>query len=113
MNTHDLAYIAGVIDSDGCITIGVDISPIAKNNSPRFFELIAVRQCDPEAVHLACELFGGRLTVGKPGSLRGRSSHDWVASNRRACEVLLAVLPYLRIKTKQAALVLRLRELKD
>ncbi len=113
MKTIDLAYLAGVVDSDGCITIGVDQSPRPEKNAPRFFQLIAVRQCDPEAVHLAQELFGGRITVGKPGSLRGRPSHDWVVANRKACAVAKALLPYLRIKRKQAEIVLRMGALKN
>lgn len=115
MTELELAYLAGVADSDGSITIGVDKwAGVGRNRSaPRFFEIIAIRQCDTEAVHLAQELFGGNITIGKPGSLRGRPSHDWYAYNQRACVVIRALLPYLRIKRKQAELVLALRDIKD
>lgn len=111
MNPLDLSYLAGVIDSDGSITIGVDRN--GSRTTPRFFEIVAVRQCDTEAVHLAQELFGGNITIGKPGSLRGRPSHDWYCYNRRAATVLRALLPYLKIKRQQAAIVLAMRDLKD
>ena len=55
MKEIDLAYLAGVIDSDGSLTIGVDMMRNRGNSSPRFFEIITVRQCDTEAVYLAQE----------------------------------------------------------
>ena len=113
MDELELAYLAGVVDSDGTITIGVDMADVKRGKAPRFFEIIAVRQCDTEAVHLAQKLFGGNITIGKPGSLRGRPSHDWYMYNRKACAAIRALLPYLRIKRKQAELVLALREIKD
>ena len=111
MDPIDLAYMAGVIDSDGCITIGIDGRKTRA--TPRFFAIVAVRQCDPQAVTLGQSLFGGNITVGKPGSLRGRPSHDWYCYNSRAGTVITALLPYLRIKRKQAELVLALRAIKD
>src|SRR3990167_1289806 len=100
MNPLDLAYLAGVVDSDGSITVGVDKwnrgGGGKPGTNPKFFEIIAIRQCDTEAVHLAQELFGGNITIGKPGSLRGRPSHDWVAYGPRACALARALMPYLR-----------------
>ena len=114
MNEIDLAYLAGVVDSDGSITIGAENARrIASNKSPRFFEIITVRQCDKEAVYLAQELFGGNITIGKPGSLSGRPSYDWYLYNRKACAAIRTLLPYLRIKRRQAEIVLALREVKD
>src|SRR5574343_197590 len=117
MDQLELAYLAGVIDSDGSITIGVDKCNRGgcgnPGTHPKFFEIVAVRQCDTEAIDLAQKLFGGNVAIGKPGSLRGRPSYDWVAYGPRACTVVETLLPYLRIKRKQAELVLALREIKN
>src|SRR4051794_10427350 len=113
MRSLDLAYLAGVMDSDGCISIGVDMSDVSKGKSPRFFELIAVHQVQPEAVQLCYELFGGNMSVKKPACGSGRSLFAWSARNQIAVSVARALLPYLRLKRTQAEIVLALRAIKD
>jgi hypothetical protein len=113
MNKTDLAYLAGVMDSDGSISIGVNKSEGTNGSAPRFFELIAIRQCDPQAVHLAQELFGGNITIGKSRGQFRRASYDWYARNQRACTVVATLRPFLRIKARQADIVLNMRAIKD
>lgn len=105
MRDVDLAYAAGVIDSDG--HIGVKRNDYAQRvrgdagqaiYSPR----VMVKQVEPHAVELLHGMFGGYLGTGQPSAAKGRPLHTWEvhsASAARACE---ALLPFLRIKRAQA-----------
>lgn len=104
MKDTDIAYAAGVIDSDGYI--GVKRSTYAMRHgeggqsvySPRAM----VKQVTPEAIDLLHEMFGGYRGAGKPTAKKGRPLYTWEvhsANAMRACEI---VLPYLRIKREQA-----------
>lgn len=111
-----LAYCAGVIDSDG--TIGVKRSTYSMRvrgdaRQPIYSERVCVKQVTPEAVDLLHGLFGGRRAIDKPSSKRGRHLHVWQVTDKRAAECLAAILPYLRIKKRQAENCLELRRLKD
>src|SRR3954470_21903803 len=94
----DLAYAAGVIDSDGWI--GVHRSSYAMRvrgdatqaiYSPR----IQVKQVEPGAIDLLCDLFGGHryTTKPRPGS---RPLISWSVHSAACHPVLMAVIPYLR-----------------
>ena len=57
MNLLEIAYAAGVIDSDGWITISPSLS------SYRVF--IGLAQVEPQAVRLMSELFSGAINLRK------------------------------------------------
>ena len=89
----NLAYAAGVIDSDGYIGVKRGVSYAAR---------VIVKQVQPQAVDLLHELFGGYRSTAPPAAERGRQLLTWEvhsAAAGRACE---ALLPYLRIKRAQA-----------
>lgn len=101
----DLAYAAGVLDSDGYI--GVHRSDYAMRvrgdasqaiYSPR----VQVKQVTPQAVDLFSDLFGGWRGIGSPTAVKGRPLHVWAVHSAACGPVLGAVLPYLRIKREQA-----------
>lgn len=95
----NLAYAAGVIDSDGYIGV-------RRKTSDRWQAVYAprmmVKQVEPQAIELLHGMFGGYRTTGQPTAARGRPLFTWEvhsASAGRACE---ALLPHLRIKRAQA-----------
>lgn len=116
MKWNDLAYCAGVIDSDG--TIGVKRSTYAMRvvgdaKQTMYSERVCVRQVEPQAVTLLHALFGGRFAKAKPSTKKGRALYEWQVTDLNAAKCLLAVLPYLRIKREQAENCLALRGLKE
>src|ERR1051326_5573144 len=116
MNTRAilLAYAAGVIDSDGSITIASDTWRVrVKGCSQTYSENVSIGQCDSQALDLLVELFGGKLRVEKPRTEGRRAMFYWSATDKRAVKALTELLPYLRIKRRQAEIVLRLRDLKN
>jgi hypothetical protein len=97
----DLAYAAGVVDSDGWI--GVRRQRHADNRawqaiySPR----IVVKQVTPQAPVLLKELFGGHVHTGA-GTPTRRPLIAWETHSASAAAACAALLPYLRIKRAQA-----------
>lgn len=100
----DLAYAAGVIDSDGYIgvhrnTYAMRVRGDAKQAvyAPR----VGVKQVTPQALDLLHDLFNGHRYNGKPTG-NGRPLMVWQVHSAQAVRVCEALLPYLRIKREQA-----------
>jgi len=115
MTESDLAYCAGVVDSDG--TIGIKRSTYAMRHGngggPTFSERVCVKQVEPQAVDLLHSLFGGYRFKTKGSAERGRDLEGWQVTDQKAAAMLRAVLPHLRIKRRQAENCLALRAMKD
>lgn len=94
-----IAYIAGVIDSDGWIIIA--------QTESSFRIAIGIKQQKSEAIELAAELFDGTVRVITPvDSFSNKPMFSWVISDRTASETLEVLLPHLRIKKAQARLAI-------
>ncbi len=94
-----LAYLAGVMDSDGYIGVGKKkAGKWAANYQPR----VQVKQVDTEATDLFRETFGGHLYRHEPSAERGRPLWCWQVHSAACRPVLDALLPYLRIKRNRA-----------
>lgn len=113
MLVTDLAYVAGVIDSDG--TIGVRKTDYGKRvrkdcTQHIYFERICVRQVETGAVDFLHSIFPATRGILKPSLENGRPLHYWLATCKVANRVLLEVLPFLKIKTEQAKNAIELRK---
>lgn len=111
--SETLAYLAGVIDSDG--TIGIKINTWRSRQTGEqltYSERVHIRQVTREAIDLLAETFGGNVGIEDPHSKRGKPLYRWGVTDGRAVEVITALLPYLRIKRRQAENCLALREVK-
>lgn len=116
MERETLAYLAGVLDSDGFITIKrstYGMRVLDDRQNPGFSEWMGLKQTSPVAVDIFHAAFGGYRSVQKPSARNGKPLHSWQASNLQAATALCALLPFLRIKRRQAEIALELRALKD
>jgi len=101
----DLAYAAGVIDSDGYIGVrhsDYRVRVLRDCQTPTYSARVQVKQVEPHAVNLLHAMWRGYLSIHDPSAKRGRPLHSWQAHSAGAGRVLEAVLPYLRIKREQA-----------
>ena len=93
----DLAWAAGFIDGDGCITMNT------RYGSP----MISASQCSVVPLNALVDLFGGNITKHDDGrKATFRPSFRWrlyTAQSIAACEELL---PYLRLKRRQAEILI-------
>jgi hypothetical protein len=114
MKKLDLAWLAGVIDSDGCITIDKNTWRVRTlGQCPTYQEMIALSQITPEGVHLAQKLFGGSVGIQKPRGISRHPMYRWQARNKIAIVAIRSLFPFLRIKRGQAEILLRLRRVKE
>lgn len=103
MNQIDVAYLAGVIDSDGCIRVERLVQR-KLGSLISYCAMVHVQQVESEAVHLAKDIFGGYIQHPKPPARfpKARPMVRWVAKSRIAVRALTCLRPYLRIKAEQA-----------
>ncbi len=116
MNDTLFAYLAGAMDSDGWF--GIKRSTYHQRvrgdaGNPVYSERLGLKQVTPEIPHLLHETFGGRLSQDKGLSDNSRPLHSYQCTDKRAAEACRALLPYLRVKRRQAEVLLELRRTKD
>ena len=110
------AYLAGVVDADGCITIICSKSGI----SPSHTLLVSISQANQPFLERWCQKaeLGGVYRSKKAGDNEGlpftrhRDQYLWNISAGKAEGFLIDLLPYLDIKKPQAELALRFRKIK-
>ena len=114
MAPEEVAYVAGVVDSDGCIRIGRRLAAGHRRAGPGdYIEVVQVRQIEPHALTLARDLFGGQLGHRAPHDHRlgPQPAWTWILEGSAAAEALEVLLPYLRIRRAHAENVLELRRI--
>lgn len=112
MNKFELAYLAGVMDSDGCFTMKrntYSVRILKDSKSPSYNERVCIKQTAPEAIDLIHQLFGGYKSIQKPNVKNGKPLYSLEIRHQKAHEFIKAVYPYLRIKKRQAEILLELR----
>jgi hypothetical protein len=102
------AYIAGIVDGEGHLTIGKTKRPDNSNGSYSFHYTanVGVTNTYKPLMKLLVELCGGAFYAVKNGGKK--PCYKWVLTTNASREkFLLAVLPYLLEKRAQAVLLLK------
>lgn len=108
-----LAYIAGIIDADGCVlVVRTKAYACQQRTTPGYHAKVQVRMVEDAAIDVIVETFGGHSWRARPSAPRGRPLRCWAVSDAAAQRVLEALLPYLRVKREQAENALALRRLR-
>jgi len=113
-----LAYLAGVIDADGCIRIKKSTWNMRKRSdvfSPAYEEWVQLKQRQPEVVSILKRHFGGTLYKEKRTRKDGKLTvmYVWNVRNKQAANFLRSVVEFLILKKKQGELCLELRKSKE
>lgn len=105
MRKVDAAYWAGFLDGEGSFGLYKH-----KAKTPAGFILAPTVQAANTRLEIMQELkaaFGGYITLHKANpKLNRKPLYNWRLTSRRAMEVVKTVLPYLKLKTPQAELLL-------
>src|SRR5215469_13265102 len=106
----DIAYAAGLFDGEGSITIGRRKTKGARK--PTYFVEILMGNTSLSVLEWMKQKFGGRITHngGNRHNENHRQAWRWMASTRQAGRVLRLLLPFLKIKEKQAKLAISFQE---
>jgi len=109
-NPTTLAYFAGLADGEGCFGIRKATWHMRHGlaRTPAYHEDIRIKMKDVIALRLLKTGFDGMLR-------RERKTAYWVweVRDRRAANFAGRIMPFLKIKKRQARLLLKLRKSKD
>ncbi len=113
-----LAYLAGAVDSDGCFMIRRSTyrkRVTGDADNPTYSERVCLKQVTPEIPQLLHQVAGGgRLHLEQPSCREnGRPLHSFDCTDKVAAALTAQLLPYLRIKKRQANLIMELRRSKS
>jgi hypothetical protein len=106
---HDqltLAYLAGIIDADGYITINRSQRGISVYHGPQ----IGIAGTRREPHDLAASLWGGKVGCYTPKISGHLPQFQWSRQGGTAAAIIVQLLPFLRVKVDQAYLALDLWE---
>lgn len=101
-----LAYLAGMIDGDGYISIVRSV----RGGKEYFGAQIGIAGTRPEPHQLAASIWGGAVSRYEPVNPKHRPQYQWSRQGKVAAAVITAIEPYLLIKRDHAALALELHE---
>ena len=101
-----LAYLAGMIDADGYITVQ------RSQHKGRLYygAKVGIAGTRREPHDLAASLWGGKVSCYHPSNGIHLPQFQWSRSGRAAAAIIAELLPYLRIKSDQAMVALQLDE---
>jgi hypothetical protein len=101
-----LAYLAGMIDGDGYITIQRSV----RNGVEYFCAQVGIAGTRREPHDLASSLWGGKVYRYEPKNLLHRAQFQWSRCGKAAVGIIEAIEPFLLIKREHATLALELQE---
>lgn len=110
--TEILAYLAGIVDGEGYIGIkkSKPYNKLTGRVNPGYDERIQIRMVERGALRLLERTLGGWCYYEKAATKNRRPLFCYQASQLKAARICEILLPFLRIKRKQALAVLRLTE---
>ncbi len=106
INEVELAYIAGIFDGEGCISLPERHYPQTEST----YSLVACVSNTNEWLLLYLKsIFGGSISVRND---RNRPCWNWSLRHKKAGEFLKVIYPFLRIKKPQAEVAIRFQDRK-
>jgi hypothetical protein len=108
-----ISYLAGLVDGEGYVGIKKDLTSVRNKHSksPLYHERIQIRMSDEDAIKLFKETFGGNYYFEKKKAnnlLTKKRMYCYQISDLSAANALKLLLPYLKIKKRQAQICLKL-----
>lgn len=108
IDVETLAYAAGFIDGEGCISISKVLPP--RYTSPSYWLEIKVSSTDEASIDFLNTVFGGHTrSRAKDQSMKKegwRTAWEWSITGTSAQQFLMQILPYLKIKHHQATIAI-------
>lgn len=102
----ELAYLAGFVDGEGSIAVGVN-----RRKGKRVWYLrFSVHQVAPRPLQRLQARFGGSIRRNERTGNQ-RSIYEWVAANQIAASAITALRPYLDVKAEEADVALEFQAL--
>src|SRR3990167_8928955 len=103
---EDLAYIAGLYDGEGCITL---VKQIEKRRSKEYIYYnpkASIGMTNRKAIDFVAERFKGNIWFIKKNGVWKPLYHFDISNCKRVFVFLKEIYPYLQVKKEQARIVL-------
>jgi len=111
LSETEKAYLAGLIDGDGCINIGCHMIP--GGVTPTHYLQVVIAQANRPFLEKWCAKTGFGTVYRTSGSkLSKKKMYNWMMSGRKAETFLQFISPYLDIKLDDAKIALMFRKTK-
>ena len=111
MKDTDIAYLAGILDGEGCIHIKRN----KRKDCPKGVQYqlgVTVRMSNESICQLYQKYFGGRVYQCKKYKSYYKQLWQWIVTSKQASAFLRIVLPYLIDKKTEAILGLEFQDAK-
>lgn len=103
----DLAYLAGILDADGVITIErVRPAPHLKNGNPRYFAKVEVQMSERETIEHLAWLYDRHIMIKKPTANMTKQAYRISWQAKIAAGLMEQVVSYLVLKRPQALVLM-------
>jgi len=111
-NKNDLIYMAGFFDGEGCVAISKINLKNPEYKSPRYVLEVTAYNCDKDVMDWILTKFGGstQLRVKPKEKWYWKDNYGWKITSNKAIPFLKELLPYLKVKKKQAELAIEFQE---
>jgi len=108
MKATDKAYIAGLVDGEGCITIYKRKNGhFPKAGKPWYYQpVVTIGNTDKRMLDFVVDRCKGWITKPKPQRSHWKQSYCWFISGEAMRSFLRDIIPYLVIKRKQVEIIL-------
>ncbi len=99
----DLAYAAGIMDGDGCITIAKQLAPRDKRGYG-YSLIVNLRNTDPKAANWLLEHFGGSVCHIPSKNPKWKRLYGWQVTSKKALSFLTQIKSHLILKKDRASI---------
>jgi len=109
MSKMTASYLAGFIDGEGYLGI-VKNNVTRLTDECRYYPTIKVANTNPTIIYFLKNSFGGYLNI-KKRKLPWKDVYTWETKGRQMEKFLKKIYPYLRMKRKQAEVLMKFLQL--
>lgn len=110
----DLAYIAGLFDAEGSISVVSSYYKTQNGRMPRFDLSVSIVNTNKQVLQWILSLgFGGLLTEVQKPKIGHKRCYCYLVRDTASLNFLQALLPYLKIKEEQATLAIAFQRRKN
>lgn len=103
------AYLAGIVDGEGCISINKTRNKSVRHKHPYYQVRLRVAMTTYEPIQSIQTWCGGIVSLTKRKGSR-KPIYEWLLLNDKAINVLKLIKPYLLLKQKQTEIVINFRD---
>lgn len=100
----ELAWQAGIVDGEGCLTLARQIR--RNRPSPAFRVSITIANTNKKLIEPFFNMWGGGIYHTRETRNFWADAYTWHCPDKKAKEFLLAIFPFLRGKKEQAKLLI-------